>query len=156
MIEKLMKSTNIVVPTTLIIAAFALISMPQMISPVNAQSERASERACPTGFTLERGECTAVPITTLVCDPSTVGPSPAILQPGTELCRAFAPNVDPAGRQAFIQACNQIPGRQLIPGSFGSLVCQFPATEKITCPGGVIPTEEGECITKPGRGNNPT
>jgi hypothetical protein len=151
-----MKSTNIVVPTTLIIAAFALISMPQMIGLANAQSERASERACPEGFTLERGECTAVPIRTLTCDPSRVGDRPADLVPGTELCRAvISPSAPPFAREAFREACNRIPDSELREVG-GGLFCIFPATETITCPGGVIPTEEGECITKPGRGNDPT
>ena len=43
--NKMMKSTNIVA-ALLIIAGFALISMPQMIGSANAQSEEASERAC--------------------------------------------------------------------------------------------------------------
>lgn len=35
-------------------------------------------------------------------------------------------------------------------------ICTFPATETITCLGGLNPTEERECITKPGQGNDPT
>jgi hypothetical protein len=44
--------------TLVLVASFAgtMISMPQMIGSVNAQSSNAN--ACPAGFTLKQGKCT--------------------------------------------------------------------------------------------------
>jgi hypothetical protein len=39
----------------------------------------------------------------------------------------------------------------------GVASCRFPVPPGgISCPGGVAPTEDGECVTKPGQGNDPT
>jgi hypothetical protein len=157
----MMKSTNIVVVAFLIIAGFALISMPQMIGSANAQSERASERACPVpGFTLSKGECTAEPTTKLICEPSDVGGVTANVVPGSELCRATTTSAS-IGIGFFAHFCSLIENSVLDvsgsgPGTPRTLECTFPATETITCPGDVPPTKEGECITKPGQGNDPT
>jgi len=63
-----------------IAAAQQLIIMPQMIVSVNAQSEEASEHACPVpGYTLSRGECTAEPIIKFECKPSSLGGMTAVL-----------------------------------------------------------------------------
>src|ERR671918_273026 len=146
-----MKSTNIVVPTTFIIAAFALISMPQMISPVNAQSDRASERACPVPrFTLERGECVAEPITRPGTCPSTVEGFP-VRPIGPTTCILIGP--ESAITSEF---CDELEGERNVPPFSMVATCTFTVTDEISCPGGVPPTEEEECITKPGEGNDPT
>ncbi len=144
-----MKSINIVVVVAgiLMIAAFALISMPQMIVSANAQSERASERACPVpGYTLSKGECTTEPALKDECKPFG-GVTPV---PSGSTCRVTV-------LETMRDECEKIGG--LFEIIFGKKppqgTCEYTATETITCPGGVFPTEEGECITKPGRGNDP-
>jgi hypothetical protein len=127
--------------------------MPQMIGSANAQSERASERACPPGFTLNKGECTAEPTPKLICEPSTVAGMPVTLTPFSQVCRATIPFG--GDFESFRQACDEIKGSLLRPTA-GGFACDFRSTETITCPGDVPLTEEGECITKPGRGNDPT
>ena len=130
--------------------------MPQMTGSANAQSPEASEHACPVpGYTLERGECTAEPIPgEPECIPSTVGGVKTEELPGGELCGAtldLASGIDP---QPFFEECEQI-GGTLEPVITG-IRCTFPITPgEPTCPGDVPTTEEGECITKPGRGNDP-
>jgi hypothetical protein len=134
-----------------VVGFMGMVSMPQMIVSVNAQSERASERACPVpGFTLSRGECTAEPITKLTCEPSSVAGETARVLPDSELCRATT-TFESTG--PFVNACTNIVGSHNRPIPTG-FECTFPATETITCPGDITPTEEGECITKPGRGND--
>jgi hypothetical protein len=150
------KSTNIVFTAILIIAAAsALISMPQMIGFAYAQSDRASERACPVeGYTLERGECTAEPITTSGTCPSRIDGL---------LVRPFPPTAPTScivgGPESVVTSefCDELGGvRNVIP-FLGQASCRFPVpSNEISCPGGVIPTEEEECITKPGQGNDPT
>jgi hypothetical protein len=128
-------------------------------------SEEASELTCPVpGFKLSKGECTAEPTITATCDPSSVADIP--VQRSDSTCQVIGP--------AFVitrEVCDEIEG-----GTFNLIVfppqppmpplppppplpplgvCTFPATETISCPGDVTPTEEGECITKPGRGNDP-
>jgi hypothetical protein len=129
-----------------------MISMPQMIGSANAQSERGSERACPVpGSTLEKGECTAPPIRTVTCIPSTVGGRPA--QPISDTaCRASGTTSQITGG-----VCGAIEGgvRSVTGGPSPVATCTFPATVTITCPGGITPTD-GKCITKPGQGNDPT
>ena len=167
MVKSTTNTIVVFVSAILIIAGFALISIPQMmIVSVNAQSEEASERACPVpGFTLSKGECTAEPTTTSTCDPSSVAGIP--VQSGTDSkCIAIGLLI-----VLTEEVCDEIEG-----STFDTIVhpppipmpplppppplppagvCTFPATETISCPGGVTPTEEGECITKPGRGNDP-
>jgi hypothetical protein len=153
-LQSMMKATNIVVVTTLIIAAFALISMPQMIGSANAQSKEASEHACPVpGYTLSKGECTAEPTTKFICEPSTVGGVEAILFESefVTLCEARS-TTDELKREDCTDISEDATYDVKKPDV---AVCRFPPTETITCPGGVPPTEEGECITKPGRGNDP-
>src|ERR671919_649423 len=150
-----MKSTNIIIATTLIIAVFALISMPQMIVSANAQSVRASEHACSVpGYTLIKGECTPEPITEFECKPSSLYGVTAA-RTGT-ICTVQGTLSDIEQQQ---NECEEIGGRfeAILGKKPPAAICTFPATEiGITCPGGVPPTEEGECITKPGRGNDPT
>jgi hypothetical protein len=154
----MMKSTNIIVAAILIIvAAFALISMPQMIGSANAQSERASEHACPVpGYTLSKGECTAEPTTKLICEPSTVGSVEAILFESefVNLCEARS-TTDELKREDCTDISEDATYDVKKGGEGDVAICRFPPTETITCPGGVPPTGEGECITKPGRGNDP-
>ena len=50
-----------------IFVALGVFYMPQMIGSANAQSSQASERVCPTGYTLIQGRCTAEPTITLEC-----------------------------------------------------------------------------------------
>lgn len=146
------KSTNIVFTAILIIAAaFALISIPQMIGLANAQSDRASERACPVeGYTLERGECTAEPITRPGTCPPTVEGLPVRPIGPTECIVAGPPSVITS------EVCEALEGDRNVPPFGGLATCRFPVTNEISCPGGVTPTEEGECITRPGQGNDPT
>jgi hypothetical protein len=138
----MMKSTNIVIASTLIIVtAFALISMPQMIVSVNAQSERASERACPLpGYTLSKGECTAEPTTKLICEPSTVGGVEAILFESefVTFCEARS-TTDELKKEDCTDISEDATYDVKKPDV---AVCRFPPTETITCPGGVPPTEE--------------
>jgi hypothetical protein len=122
--------------------------------------------ACPVaGYTLSRGECTAEPTTTLTCEPSSVADIPV---------RRFDSTCEVAGPLPVIteEVCDEIeestftaiippppiprPPLPPLPPLPPVGVCTFPATETISCPGDVVPTEEGECITKPGRGNDPT
>lgn len=153
-------STLLVV--VVVIGFMGMVSTPQMIVSVNAQSEEASERACPVpGYTLSRGECTAEPTTTtLTCEPSSVAGIP--VQQSGSACIAIGLLI-----VLTEEVCDEIegstfdtivpppprPGAPPPPPPAG--VCEFPATETISCPGDVVPTEEGECITKPGRGNDP-
>jgi hypothetical protein len=149
-----MKSTNIVIAAFLIIAAFALISMPQMIVSADAQSEEASEHACPVpDYTLSKGECTAEPIIKYECIPSSLDGVRAELSGTTCTITAdFASDIDESDCES-----EPIGGQFTIFKKLGTVTCTFDATEiGITCPGDVPPTEEGECITKPGRGNDPT
>lgn len=156
------KSTNIVTTAILIIAAaFALINTPQMIGLANAQSERASERACPVGYTLSRGECTAELIPgEPECIPSSVGGVKAEVVPSTfnTLCLATLVLGSQANQDEFISECREITQSSIVfDNILRTILCAFPITPgEPTCPGGIPPTEEGECITKPGRGNNPT
>jgi hypothetical protein len=143
-----MKSTNIIV----IIAAFALISMPQMIGSANAQSEEASEHACPVpGYTLSKGECTAEPIINFECQPSVLGNK--IVQRSGTIC-----TVTTEPELLTKNECEDLGGQFSVSPKekHPTVTCTFPATERITCPGDVPSTEEGECITKPGQGNDPT
>lgn len=149
------KSANLVFTAVLIIAASALISMPQMIGFANAQSDRASERACPVeGYTLERGECTADPkITPGRCPPTIDGLLVRPIPP-------FSPTACIVGGPESVvtsEFCEALEGvRNVIP-SLGQATCTFPIPPgEISCRGGVAPTEDGECITKPGQGNDPT
>jgi hypothetical protein len=147
-----MKSTNIIVAATLIIAAFALISMPQIIVSANAQSVRASERACPVlGFTLSKGECIAEPIINFECKPPSLGDRTAVLSGTT--CTVTGKSSDFNQKE-----CEEIGGQFSLSGEGHKETarCIFVATKIITCPGDVPTTDEGECITKPGRGNDPT
>lgn len=158
-----MKSTNIVVVAAfLIIAGFALVSMPQMIGLANAQSERASERACPVpGYTLERGECTAQPIIKYVCSPSSIAGVTAELS-GTTCTTTGSTFIDEHHSDVEQQRseCEEIAGGQFeVNKELQTTTCTFAASEvSTTCPGGVPPTDPvvGECITKPGQGNDPT
>jgi hypothetical protein len=128
-------------------------------------SEEASKLTCPVpGFKLSEGECTAEPTITATCDPSSVADLP-VQQEGSQCVVAGPTFIISKG------VCDEIEG-----GTFNLIVfppqppmpplpppppppplgvCTFPATETISCPGDVAPTEEGECITKPGRGNDP-
>jgi hypothetical protein len=123
-------------------------------------TEEASELTCPVpGFTLSKGECTAEPTITATCDPSSVADIP--VQRSDSTCVVVGP--------LFViseEVCDGIEGSTFNirvlpppppmppfpppppPPPLG--VCTFPATETISCPGDVTPTEEGECITKPG------
>ena len=148
--------------TSVVIASFAgtMISMPQMIGSANAQSEQGSEHACKElpGATLERGQCIAPAESESVCDPSSVGGVTATLNDGTQTCTATT--TLPASQvNDFRKACEDIvvDGTQgtfsqvNVPRSGDKIVtCQFPATEEFACPGDIIPTSEGLCITKPG------
>jgi hypothetical protein len=150
------KSTNIVFTTAILIiaAAFAMISTPQMIGVANAQSDRASERACPVpGYTLERGECTADPITRPSTCPRTVEGLIVRPIPPTAPTACIVGGPESVVTSEFCDALGGV--RNVIP-SLGQAVCRFPVTNEISCPGGVPPTEEGECITRPGQGNDPT
>ena len=147
----------------LAVGFLALTSISQMfIASANAQSEEGSEHACKVpGYTLSRGgQCTAEPIPVFECVPSSVGGVTVELRENREgdiICVASAP----VGNEAFTDDCNDIQGSTLdiVEGGRGGpvAVCTFPPTQTgITCPGGVTPTEQGECIIKPGQGNNPT
>ena len=135
-----------------IAAAQQLIIMPQiMIVSVNAQSEEASEHACPVpGYTLSRGECTAEPIIKFECKPSSLGGVTAVLTNDQCTVRAGISDIQE-------NECNELGGvfstfeHKKPPTS----ECIFPATETPSCPGDVVPTEQGECITRPGLGNDP-
>ncbi len=146
----------------LAVGFLAMISVPQMFNAsANAQSEQGSEHACPIpGYTLSRGQCTAEPIPVLECIPSSVGGVTVELREsreGDNICVTSAP----VGNEAFVDDCNDVQGSTLVivEGGRGGpvAVCTFSPTQTgITCPGGVTPTEKGECITKPGQGINPT
>jgi hypothetical protein len=146
--------------TSVLVASFAgtMISMPQMIQSVNAQSEQGSENACKElpGATLERGQCIAPAESELVCDPSSVGGVTATRTGDT----CTATTTLPANKvNDFRKACEDI----VVDGTHGTftqanvpksgdkiVTCKFPATETFDCPGDIIPTSEGLCITKPG------
>ena len=120
-------------------------SPPSSSSP----SQQGSEHACPTGFTLSQGQCTA-PVT-LVCQPffgGTItllgsrcdaivhGPDFVLIGLGDECAKL------PNGSYSF----NANPTTE----HFGE--CQYDATP--TCPGGITPTS-GQCVTRPGQGSQP-
>jgi hypothetical protein len=134
-----------------------MISVPQMlISSINAQTEEGSEHACPVpSYTLSRGgQCTAESVPVFECIPSSLGGVTVGFKDNTCVATTSAEN------EAFASACNNIEGSSLVisEGKAGPIAtCRFPPTQTgITCPGGVPLTEQGECITKPGQGNNPT
>jgi hypothetical protein len=139
----------------LAVGFMGIVSSPQIIFiSVNAQSEEGSEHACPVpGYTLTKGRCTAEPIPELECIPSSVGG--VTVQLKDNKCVAGAP----AENEAFVDDCNDIEGSTLVitEGRGGPVAtCTFDPTQTgITCPGGVTPTDQGECITNPGQGNNP-
>ena len=149
--------------TSVLVASFAgaMISMPQMIQSVNAQSEQGSEHACKElpGATLERGQCIAPATSEFVCDPSSVAGVAAT--PNDDGTCTTEPTRLPASQvNDFRKACEDI----VVDGTHGTfsqvnvpgnpsnkiVTCQFPATETLDCPGDIIPTSEGLCITKPG------
>jgi hypothetical protein len=68
--------TNTTLLTFVLLAAIfagitTMINLPQTIGLANAQSQQGSQHACPTGFTLSQGQCTA-PVT-LTCQPFSGG-----------------------------------------------------------------------------------
>jgi hypothetical protein len=146
--------TTLFICASLIVGFMSVLSMPQMIGPVYALCERASERASPVeGYTLERGECTADPITNLECNPSSLYGVTVVRTGTTCTVQGRVSNIEEQQNQ-----CEEIQGG-LFEAVLGkkppTVICTFQATETIACPGGIIPTEEGECITRPGQGNNP-
>ena len=148
--------------TAIVAVAGTMISMPQMIGLANAQSEQGSTHACPQGFTLSRGRCTAPQPTTFQCIPSTVLGNQAILNFEFPTCIASCSGsclLDSSGNgagSAFLTACNAIPGSRSsfipplhIPGT-PAFLCIFGATSVLgQCPADTT-TSNGQCITKPG------
>ena len=131
--------TTLFIGSALLVGFMAMMSMPQMIGSANAVSEQGSAHACKIeGFTLSQGQCTAEPKQTVTCE--TIGgvtPTPS----GTT-CTAVSKDIKEPACKALEGSFKGLPG--------GNKQCVFPATVTITCPGGVTPTEEGECIIKPG------
>jgi hypothetical protein len=126
------------------LVALGVIFMPQMIGSANAQSERGSEQACPTGYS--QGRCTAEPIVTLEC--ARIGGF--IPRQTGDVCQVLGPR-----SVITSEACSSLGGTQYILVGATNTFCQYVATiEIITCPGGITPTS-GQCIVKPGQANQP-
>jgi hypothetical protein len=121
--------------------------MPQMIGSANAQSPRASEQACPTGYTLSQGRCTAQPTTTLEC--ARIGG----FIPGQSGTNCF---VNGPADVITAEACSSLGGTHGLIAGTNNAFCDYPATipTGITCPGGITPTS-GQCIVKPGQRDLP-
>ena len=66
-----------------VLVAGTVTSMSQTIGLANAQSQQGSVHACPQGFTLSQGLCTAPQPTTFQRSPNSVAGSQAILQGNT-------------------------------------------------------------------------
>jgi hypothetical protein len=127
--------------------ALGVIFMPQMIGSANAQSERGSEQACPTGYILSQGRCTAEPIVTLEC--ARIGGF--IPRQTGDVCQVVGP------RSAITsEACSSFGGTQYILVGADNAFCEYVATIEvgIACPGGITPSS-GQCIVKPGQRDLP-
>jgi hypothetical protein len=143
--------TSIVITSILLVALLTgttttMTNMPLTIGSTNAQSQEGSEHACPTGYTLSQGRCNAEPIRALRC--ANIGVTP--IQIGTD-CFVVGPS-----KVITSQACSSVGGTNygLVP-STPNAFCEYQAFILVTtCPGGITPTS-GQCITKPGRGNQP-
>jgi hypothetical protein len=127
-------------------------SPPSSSSP----SQQGSENACPTGFTLSHGQCTA-PVS---YECRVFGESPLMFQgvlSGTT-CREdiFATDVHVNAVSVLQSECAKLPGQFAITEIQGQYnfdaSCTYPATP--ICPGGITPTGE-QCVTRPGQGNQP-
>jgi hypothetical protein len=139
-----MNQTNTVMLVVLV--GLGVFYMPQMIGSANAQSSQASERVCPTGYTLSQGRCTAEPTITLECA-RIDGFIPR--QTGTNCFVNGPANVITA------EACSSFGGNYGLIAGTNNAFCQYPTTiQTINCPGGITPTS-GQCIVKPGQRDQP-
>lgn len=145
--------TTLFIGSALLVVGFmGMMSMPQMIVPAQAQSQGA-ENACKElqgleNLRLERGKCIAdaEETVTFTCDPSTLAGIP-VTRSGSTCSATGATNVITGG------VCDAVEGdRSVSGGRDPQATCTFDATETVTltCPGDIEPTNEGECITKPG------
>ena len=139
---------------SVLVASFAgtMLSMPQMIQSVNAQSEEGSENACKGRGELEKGRCTG-PAESVSCEPTKVGGQDVKPISDTR-CQASGTN------QQIASECNKLknehPELNVVfkPGSGGRpptpATCTFDVT--VICPGGGEPIglPSLECISKPG------
>lgn len=145
--------------TSVLVASVAgiMISMPQMIGSVYAQSERGSENACKElpGATLERGKCTAPAQETRIatCDPL-FGQTPT--PSSSDKCTASKTQKAGTETNAAEAACKAMPGGSAKTENTGTpgekrVTCTYDAkiTTTFTCPNDIKPTGE-LCITKPG------
>ena len=99
-----------------------------------------------------RGQCTAEPTTSFEFNPSSLGGVTAI-----RTCTPCTVQRTLSDIEQQQNECEEIGGqfKAVLDKKPPRAISTFPATETITCLGGVIPTEERECITKPGQGNDP-
>jgi hypothetical protein len=141
---------------SVLVASFAgtMISMPQMIQSVNAQSSQGSEHACKElpGATLERGQCTAPAeeTTTFTCA-KVFGNTPT---PTGDPKTCTTSTQKPAGTEtnAAKAECESAGGTADVSGGNPKTIkCTYPATKTVTfdCPGDIEPIGD-QCITKPG------
>jgi hypothetical protein len=131
--------TTLFISSALLVGFMGMISMPQMIGSANAQSSQGSENACKAlpGATLERGQCTAPAEESLICE-EVAGQTPTPDASGQCTVTGSPSAIGP----------NDCPGDRSV--NRGVATCKYAATVVFDCPGDIIPTSEGQCITKPG------
>src|SRR5215211_2300406 len=143
--------------TSVLVASFAgtMLSMPQMIQSVNAQSEQGSENACKElpGATLERGKCEAPAkeTTTFTCA-KVFGNTPT---PTGDPKTCTTSTQKPAGTETNTAKaeCESNGGTANVSGDgTKTITCTYPATKTVTfaCSNPDINPIDGKCITKPG------
>jgi hypothetical protein len=151
--------------TTLFIGTALLVGFMGM-SPSFTQSamaqqgppeDRPENPQCPEGtIGFERGQCELEPEITFVCATfDEGGPNAQTPTPVNRQCTVTGnPNQVSPGE------CSEVGGTRTVSGGGRgnppTATCRYPADEVIDCPGDIVPTEEGQCFTRPGRGNDPT
>jgi hypothetical protein len=142
---------------SVLVASFAgtMLSMPQMIQSVNAQSEQGSENACKGRGELENGRCTEpATVTRTVTCKEVFGQTPT--PTAEDKCVAttsVAANQVNTAKETCTNA-GGTPETPTTPGPLKRVVCTYDATvtTKVTCPNDITPTPgpNPECLTKPG------
>jgi hypothetical protein len=141
---------------SVLVASFAgtMLSMPQIIQSVNAQSEQGSENACNGRGELKQGRCAepATETTTFTCK-EVFGQTPTPTgEPKT--CTASTQKAAGTETNTAKAECESKGGTATVTGGqTKTITCKYPATETttFTCPGDIEPTPETHlCLTKPG------
>jgi hypothetical protein len=143
--------------TSVLVASVAgtMISMPQMIGSVYAQSERGSENACKElpGSKLEKGECTAPAKETITFTCASVFGKTPTPTGDPKTCTASTTAAAGTETNAKKAECESAGGKaETSGGSTKTITCTYPATRTVTlaCSNPDIKPIDGICITKPG------